>query len=99
MNDRIILKFPRCATQYNFKLQVLIAMDDVMQWIETVLMEVNGIRGSEYDISFSKVFLNLDRIKITTTIRTTVLQTVSSNFLSKCQIFIKIIFFLDYNQL
>ena len=74
-------------------------MDDVMQWIETVLMEVDGIRGSEYDISFSKVFLNLDRIKITTTIRTTVLQTVSSDFLSKCQILIKIIFFLDYHKL
>ena len=80
-------------------MQVLIAMDDVMQWIETVLMEVDGIRGSEYDISFSKVFLNLDRIKITTTIRTTVLQTVSSDFLSKCQILIKIIFFLDYHKL
>lgn len=79
-------------------MQVLIAMDDVMQWIETVLMEVDGIRGSEYDISFSKVFLNLDRIKITTTIRTTVLQTVSSDFLSKCFLS-KLFFFLDHNQL
>ena len=57
-------------------MQVLIAMDDVMEWIETVLMEVDGVRGSEYDISFSKVFLNLDRTKITTTTRTTNLDTV-----------------------
>ena len=57
-------------------MQVLIAMDDVMEWIETVLMEVDGVRGSEYDVSFSKVFLNLDRTKITTTTRTTNLDTV-----------------------
>ena len=57
-------------------MQVLIAMDDVMEWIETVLMEVDGVRGSEYDIRFSKVFLNLDRTKITTTTRTTNLDTV-----------------------
>ena len=49
-----------------------------MEWIETVLMEVEGVRGSDYDIRHSKVFMNLEDMKITTTTRTTNLARVCS---------------------
>ena len=49
-----------------------------MEWIETILMEVEGIRGSEYDIRYSKVSLNFQDLTITTTTRTTDLIRVMS---------------------
>ena len=58
-------------------LQVLVATTDVMEWIETVLMEVNGTKQSPFDIEYSKVNLDLDYMKITTTTRTTDLVKVS----------------------
>ena len=48
-----------------------------MEWIETVLMEVNGTKQSPFDIEYSKVNLDLDSMKITTTTRTTDLVKVS----------------------
>ena len=51
-------------------------MDDVMEWIETILMEVEGVRDSDYDIRYSKVFMNLEDMKKTTTTRTTKLTRV-----------------------
>ena len=48
-----------------------------MEWIETVLMEVNGTKQSPFDIEYSKVNLDLDYMKITTTTRTTDLVKVS----------------------
>ena len=53
-------------------------MTDVMEWIETILMEINGTRQSPFDIEYSKVSLNPDSMKITTTTRTTNLVYVSS---------------------
>ena len=53
-----------------------------MEWIETILMEVEGIRGSEYDIRYSKVSLNFQDLTITTTTRTTdLIRVISINFL------------------
>ena len=53
-----------------------------MEWIETILMEVEGIRGSEYDIRYSKVSLNFQDLTITTTTRTTdLIRVMSINFL------------------
>ena len=57
-------------------LKVLIAMDDVMGWFEEVLMEIKDMR-LHYDISESTVKLNLEKLTITTTRRTTDLQYVS----------------------
>ena len=48
-----------------------------MEWIETVLMEVNGTKQSPFDIEYSKVNLDFDSMKITTTSRTTDLVKVS----------------------
>ena len=48
-----------------------------MEWIETVLMEVNGTKQSPFDIEYSKVNLDLDSMIITTTTRTTDLVKVS----------------------
>ena len=50
-----------------------------MEWIETVLMEVNGTKQSPFDIEYSKVNLDLDYMKITTTTRTTDLVKVSDS--------------------
>ena len=53
-----------------------------MEWIETILMEVEGIRGSQYDIRYSKVSLNFQDLTITTTTRTTdLIRVISINFL------------------
>ena len=53
-----------------------------MEWIETILMEVEGIRGSEYDIRYSKVSLNFQDLTITTTTRTTdLIRVISIHFL------------------
>ena len=60
-----------------------------MQWIETILMEVEGIRGSEFDIRYSKVSLNFQDMTVTTTTRTTDLIRVISNFF----------LFIEYNVL
>ena len=49
-----------------------------MEWIETVLMEVNGTKQSPFDIEYSKVNLDLDSMKITTTSMTTDLVKVSA---------------------
>ena len=54
-------------------------MTDVMEWIETVLMEVKGTKQSPFDIEFSKVNLDLDAMKVTTTTRTTDLVKVITN--------------------
>ena len=55
-----------------------------MEWIETILMEVEGIRGSQYDIRYSKVSLNFQDLTITTTTRTTdLIRVISINFLIK----------------
>ena len=52
-----------------------------MQWIETILMEVEGIRGSEYDIRYSKVSLNFQDMTVTTTTRTTdLIRVILTNF-------------------
>ena len=48
-----------------------------MEWIETVLMEVNGTKQSPFDIEYSKVNLDLDSMIVTTTTRTTDLVKVS----------------------
>ena len=54
-------------------------MTDVMEWIETVLMEINGTKQSPFDIEYSKINLDLDAEKITTTTRTTNLVKVTRN--------------------
>ena len=54
-------------------------MTDVMEWIETVLMEIKGTKQSIFDIEYSKVNLELDSVKITTTTRTTDLVKVMRN--------------------
>ena len=54
-------------------------MTDVMEWIETVLMEINGTKQSPFDIEYSKINLDLDAEKITTTTRTTDLVKVIRN--------------------
>jgi hypothetical protein len=64
-------------------------MDDVMEWIETVLMEVDGTKQSPFDIVYSKVFMNLEDMKVTTTTRTTDLIRVQQ--ISRPERLIKII--------
>ena len=61
-----------------------------MEWIETVLMEVNGTKQSPFDIEYSKVNLDLDSMKITTTSRTTDLVKVSDFRYWKLRYFVQI---------
>lgn len=56
------------------------ATTDVIDWIETVLMEIDGTRQSPYDIEYSKVSLDLESKKITTTSRTTELIKTTTKF-------------------
>jgi len=56
--------------------KVLIATSEIMEWIETVLMEQEKMR-SVFDINKSKVLISLDKLAITTTRRTTALVYVS----------------------
>lgn len=63
--------------------EVLVASIDVMDWIETVLMEIDGTRQSPYDLEYSKVSLDLESMKITTTSRTTELVKVTFESLQK----------------
>ena len=51
-------------------------MDDVMEWIEKILMELDGMK-TFYDISYSKMVLNLEDLVVTTTTRTTELKKVA----------------------
>ncbi len=56
--------------------EVLIAMSDVMEWIEAVTMEIDGTRQSVFDIEYNKVSLDFDSLRVTTTSRTTELLKV-----------------------
>lgn len=47
-------------------LKVLIATDDVMEWMETVLMEKEKI-GSHFDMSWSRISMDFERVKVKTT--------------------------------
>ena len=49
-----------------------------MEWIETVIMEVDGTKFTAYDIEYSKIFLDFETLEITTTRRTTDLVKVSN---------------------
>ena len=60
--------------------EVLVAMTDVMEWIETVLNEIDGTRRSPYDTQYSKIDLNFESMKITTTSRTTALVKTTTDF-------------------
>lgn len=57
--------------------EVLVAMDDVMDWITTVIMEINGTKGTPYDVDYTKVNLNMESMIVTTTTRTTNLDKVN----------------------
>ncbi len=50
-------------------------MDDVMQWIEKVTMELDRM-SVYYDINYSKIFMDLEEMKVTTTSRSTKLIEV-----------------------
>lgn len=56
--------------------EVLVAMTDVMEWIEVVSMEINGTKQSIFDIEYSKVALDLQAMRVTTTQQTTELLKV-----------------------
>ena len=56
--------------------KVLIAVDDVMEWIDLVVSEIEGM-NSTYDLMDYRVFMDLERLKITTTTRTTNLRMVN----------------------
>ena len=57
-------------------LKVLIATKDIMEWIEAVLMEVNGTKHSVFDIEYTKIPMDFEFLDVTTTRRTTDLVKV-----------------------
>ena len=60
--------------------EVLIATDDVMEWIEEVIMEIRGTERTLFDIEYSKIEMNLQSMIVTTTSRTTNLAKTTTKF-------------------
>lgn len=57
-------------------LQVLIATDEVMDWISAVLMQTDQL-SLFYDLGKARIKVEVERQYVTTTQRTTVLASVS----------------------
>ena len=60
--------------------EVLIATDDIMEWIESILVEIKGTQRTLFDIEYSKIEMNLESMVVTTTSRTTNLARTTTKF-------------------
>ena len=69
-----------CDFKFYTDTEVLIATDDVMEWIEEVVMEIKGTERTLFDIEYSKIEMNLQSMIVTTTSRTTNLAITTTRF-------------------
>ena len=60
--------------------EVLVATDDIMEWIEAIVVEIEGTQRTLFDIEYSKIEMNLDSMVVTTTSRTTNLARTTTRF-------------------
>lgn len=60
--------------------EVLVATDDIMEWIEAIVVEIEGTQRTLFDIEYSKIEMNLDSMIVTTTSRTTNLARTTTKF-------------------
>ena len=58
----------------------MIATDDIMEWIESILVEIKGTQRTLFDIEYSKIEMNLESMVVTTTSRTTNLARTTTKF-------------------